>query len=397
MDFSIERLDFRPVRDPSLHITATGEIRPGDTDKLMETIDGADTTDVRDVLFMFDSPGGSVMESLRMGAYIADIPAIVSAQVGSAEMKDAICASACVYTFISADYRYISDGGRIGIHRFASTDSDIDGNEGMAVGQSLSGILSEYIRTHRAEPELFEAISSIDHEDILWVSRRDLEDWRVVTNNIYDEQAHYINLNGDIALRMKQAAISGDSWLTLFCTEDGISGLADLSEPPTTSYGVFELSVGERWFPVQTWEIVDRSDYRGRVLFNMPPVVADAAIQESSIGARVVLPAGGIFFGFQGALQNDLVSEMIRNCTGPVGPATSSSRSMIEYPGMDFPGGDLTTDGIRDVTFSQCKSICMQSPQCHAVSYVRSRSWCWPKAGVAATNAASGIISAYKE
>ncbi len=212
MDFSIERLDLRPIRQPTLHITAIGEIQAGDTEKLKAKIEEVDVSDVRDVLIIFDSPGGSLMESLRMGAYIADIPAIVSAQVGASDMPDAICASACVYAYISADYRYILNGARIGIHRFGFTETDLDGNEGAAIGQAVSGVLSEYIRTHRVEPDLFETVSLIDHNDILWVSRSDLEKWRVVTKGIYDEQASYINLNGKVALRMKRVAITGDSF-----------------------------------------------------------------------------------------------------------------------------------------------------------------------------------------
>ncbi|SDJ61958.1 hypothetical protein [Salipiger marinus] len=77
MNFSIERLDLRPIRQPTLHVTATGEILPGDTEKLKVAFDAIDKTGVRDVLLMFDSPGGSLMESLEMGAYIADIPACV--------------------------------------------------------------------------------------------------------------------------------------------------------------------------------------------------------------------------------------------------------------------------------------------------------------------------------
>ena len=128
---------------------------------------------------MFDSPGGSLLESLKMGAYIADIPATVSAQVGASDIPNAICASACVYAYIAADYRYISNGARIGIHRFGFTETNLDGNEGAAIGQALSGIFSEYIRSHRVEPALFEAVSSIDHSDILWVSDSDLEKWRL--------------------------------------------------------------------------------------------------------------------------------------------------------------------------------------------------------------------------
>ena len=94
MDFSIERLDLRPIRQPTLHITASGRIQSGDTEKLKAAIEGADLSYVRDVLFLFDSPGGSLLESLKMGAYIADIPATVSAQVGASDIPNAICASA---------------------------------------------------------------------------------------------------------------------------------------------------------------------------------------------------------------------------------------------------------------------------------------------------------------
>lgn len=59
-----------------------------------------------------------MIESLELGAYIFEIPAIVSSQVGSPDVPNAVCASACVYTYLAADYRYLPDGARIGIHQF---------------------------------------------------------------------------------------------------------------------------------------------------------------------------------------------------------------------------------------------------------------------------------------
>ncbi|WP_143071472.1 hypothetical protein [Tranquillimonas rosea] len=282
----------------------------------MALLAGADKSDVRDVLFLFDSPGGSLMESLRMGNYIADIPAIVSAQVGGSDMPDAICASACVYAYIAADYRYLSGSGRIGIHQFGMSEGTLDGTEGLAIGQSLSGLLSGYIRANRTEPELFEAISAIDHDDILWVPREELEDWRVVTNDVYDEEAGYINLDGKIALRMKHVSINGDSFLTLFCTGNGIAGLADLHEPDLAAYGQFDLGIDGDWVPADTWDVVDRSNGRGRILFEMPADFARAALTARKIGARMVAPSGDIFFGFQQTLRDGLVAEMIRGCPG---------------------------------------------------------------------------------
>ncbi len=393
MDFSIERLDLRPIRQPTLHITATGEIQTGDTDKLKAKIEEADVSDVRDVLIIFDSPGGSLMESLRMGDYVADIPAIVSAQVGASDIPDAICASACVYAYISADYRYISNGARIGIHRFGFTETDLDGNEGAAIGQAVSGVLSEYIRSHRVEPDLFETVSSIDHNDILWVSQKDLEKWRVVTNGIYDEQASYINLNGKIALRMKQVAITGDSFLTLFCTETGVAGVADLHEPELAVYGTFDLGIDGSWYPVDRWDLLDRSDMRGKVVFNIPSEMVQPAMRAEKFGARIVSPGGDLFFGFQQIIRSGLLNEMIRSCPTQNQIAV---RTMIDQHATDYPGADLTTDGIRNVSFARCKSICMEYEQCNAVSYVQNRSWCWPKSGVELQRPTEGVISAFK-
>ncbi|SEO17051.1 hypothetical protein [Palleronia pelagia] len=395
MEFSIERLDLRPIREPTLHITAIGEIVAGDTEKLRTALEAADTSDVRDVLFMFDSPGGSLMESLELGGFIADIPAIVSAQVGSSDLPNAVCASACVYAYLAADYRYLPEGARIGIHQFGLYDSDLDGQQGAALGQALSGILSEYLRSHRVEPDLFEAISVIEHDDILWVPQRDLEAWRVVTNGIYDERAEYINVNGDIALRLSQIAITGDSFLTLFCTDAGTAGVADLHEPALAAYDAFEIAIDDTWHPVRSWDVVERSNMRGRIVFEIPPHLAVAVATAREIGARVVAPSGDIFFGFQQTLRDERLAELVRGC--PFAQTPQPARpSMVELPGTDFLGSDLTTDGIRGISFARCKQICLEYAQCRAVSYVQSSSWCWPKSRAAGRRATSGVISAYQ-
>jgi len=397
MEFSIERLDLRPIREPTLHITAIGEIVAGDTEKLRAALEAADTSDVRDVLFMFDSPGGSLVESLEIGGYIAEIPAIVSAQVGSLDMQNAVCASACVYAYLAADYRYLPDGARIGIHQFGLYDTDLDGQAGAALGQTISGILSEYIRAHRAEPELFEAISVIEHDDILWVSRRDLEDWRVVTNDVYDERAEYININGDLALRLSQIAITGDSFLTLFCTEMGAAGVADLHEPALATYDTFEIAMDGVWHAIEKWHVIERSNMRGRIVFEIPPRLAVATATARSMGARVVAPSGDIYFGFEQTLRDDRLAELMRGCTYTPSSPADVRGTMLDLPETDFPGNDLTTEGFRGISFARCKQICLEYDQCRAVSYVQSKSWCWPKGTASGRVSASGIISAVQQ
>lgn len=394
MEFSVERHDLRPIMQPTLHITATGEIRAGDTEKLKAAMSAADVTDVRDVTFIFNSPGGSLIESIDLGEFIADIPAIVSAQVGSSDMPGAICASACVYAYIAADYRYLSRGARIGVHRFGFSEVKIDGNQGAAIGQALSGILSEYIRGHRVQPEFFEAISLIDHDDILWVPEDDLKNWRVVTNGVYDEKEEYVNINGKVGLRLSQIAITGDSFLTLFCTEEGISGLADLHEPELAAYGGFDIAIDGTWHTLNRWDVVDRTDMRGRVVFSLSPSLAQAARYAREFGARVTTPGQDLFFGFQQTIRKGLLSELIENCPGS---RRVPGGVMVDQHRTDFPGNDLTSKGIRGISFQECKQICLRYEECQAVSYVQKQSWCWPKGSVTQSKYIDGIISAYRQ
>ncbi|OAN71581.1 hypothetical protein A8B83_11730 [Rhodobacteraceae bacterium EhC02] len=393
MEFTVKRTDMRPIRAPTISVAAVGEIRSGDTEKLKAALASVDNSGVRDIIFTFDSPGGSLMESMEMGEYIASLSPLVSAQVGGTDQPGAICASACVYAYLAADYRYISSDARIGVHQFRFYTDEIDGQQGAALGQLISGMLSEYIRTHRARPEFFEAISGVDHDDIMWIPRQQLEDWRVVTNAVYDEREFYINLNGKIALRMEQIAITGDSFLTLFCSEGRVSGVADLHEPEFAAYGTFDLTVNGVEYPVDTWDIIDRDDGRGRIVFNMPSSAARAAMAARTLGARMVAPSRYVFFGFEQTLRAGLVPEMIRGC---LSAAPAARGAMTELPATDFPGNDLTSNGIRDVSFARCKEICLEYEQCRAVSYVQARAWCWPKGQAGNRRSVQGVISAIK-
>jgi hypothetical protein len=398
MEFVVERIDLRPIRQPKLTVTAIGEIQSGDTEKLKAAIAAVDNADVRDILFLLDSPGGSLAESLRMGDFIASLPAVVSAQVGSSERPSAICASACVYAFLAADYRYMGNEGRIGIHQFSVYDIELDGRQGAALGQTVSGILSEYIRKNRASPELFEAISGVGHDDIMWIPRDKLEEWRVVTNEVYDEQEKYLNIAGEIVLELTHIAVTGDSRIRLVCGERGVLGVAYLHEPELAAYGTFEVVVNDIAFEISEWEIMERGDYQVRIGFVLPSELVRAATYARSFGARVVVPSGHVFFGFQQTMREGLLTEFLHGCTTRLSSSNASQRRprMQDLPATDFRGNDLTTNGIRRISFARCKEICLEYTQCRAVSYVQASSWCWPKGATSDRRSVRGVISAVK-
>ena len=386
-------IDLRPIRPPSIMIMASGEIEGGDTQKLRALMDSVDTVEVRDVMIIFDSPGGSLFESLEMADYISSIPAIVSTQVGTESASRAICASACVYAYLAGDYRYLARDARIGVHQFGVYSDELDGRQGAALGQVISGLLSEHIRKSRARPELFEAISGVGHDDIMWIPRDRLEDWRVVTNGVYDEQEKYINISGSIGLELTQIAVTGDSWLRLICPSGEVIGVAGLNEPDLAAFGTFEIVVNDISFPIEAWDVLARDNGRTSIAFTMPPDVIRAAIYARSFGARVVAPSEHVFFGFQQTMWDGLLTEFLQGCRTETNARLSQMRDL---PGTDFTGNDLTREGFRNISFAQCKEICIGYEQCVAVSYVQASAWCWPKGQTNNPRSVDGVISAIK-
>lgn len=60
---------------------------------------------------------------------------------------------------------------------------------------------------------------------------------------------------------------------------------------------------------------------------------------------------------------------------------------------IDFFGMDLSPDGHRNVSISECDAICRSDPSCAAWSYVTQKRWCWPKSGVQNISLSQGTVS----
>ncbi|WIV52057.1 PAN domain-containing protein [Marivivens sp. LCG002] len=69
------------------------------------------------------------------------------------------------------------------------------------------------------------------------------------------------------------------------------------------------------------------------------------------------------------------------------------SNGTSNFPNVDFFGGDLTQQGYRNVSMSQCDAICRSNPSCAAWSYVISTNWCWPKSRVTNMSISDDVIS----
>ena len=393
--FDVEVIDLRPIQAPTIHVTMTGTIVAGDAARLSTLLAEHRQPQMRDILFIMDSPGGSLPEGLAIGQVIAALPEITTAQVGTTDAPDAICASACVLSYLGADYRYLGERSRIGVHRFAAPDAEMDGAEALSLAQELSGVLTEYIRAQRADPAFYERMVRTPFEGISWVERDQLEEWRVITGPVYDEWTEYRNVNGSVALELSQVSLYGDSSLTLLCGDQGLVGIASLNKPELVAYGQMELAVDGGALEIESYDIVDETGMFVRVAFAIPVAYAPRLSVARSFGVRIFLPSGYGFFGFEMRLRDGRLGEMVETCqpTRASGPSTLAMRPI---QGIDLPGGDMTSSGLRGISLEECLRTCEADAACQAVSYVTDLRWCWPKTDAGVPIAAAGVVSAVK-
>lgn len=393
MEISSEYSDFRPISPPSVHITLTGEIEPGDVERLRAELAKYLDRDVSSILFLFDSPGGSLIEGLELGKFIASLPVMTSAEVGTFDNPSAICASACVYAFLGADYRYTSMEGQLGVHRFFGGADEMAAAEAMDISQTISAEITGYLRSRRVDPAFFEDIVSSAPDEINWVSKERLTEVGVLTQGIASELVEYRNLNGGLALYIEQIASVGTSSLFLTCGDKGLVGISSLTQPELSMIGRTEIVVGEQTFEAIDAEVVKEDGFVVKSAFLVPPEAARSMIQQSSVGVRIVLPSGEMFFGFIGSVQDPKIAETVMNCSSQSLERTPMKR----FENIDIAGADLDDQGLRNVSLAECEQVCTAIPQCRAVSYIVEKQWCWPKRGGGTVKDSLGIISSIKE
>lgn len=392
LEVSVKYTDNRPLFPPTLWVYLNGEILDGDTERLSQAIQPYLSKEIYAGVFTLNSGGGSLVEGMELGHFIADLPFATLAQVGQEDQGDGFCASACVFTYLGADYRYLHGNSQIGVHRFGAPDAELDGSSALAVSQEISGVIISYIREMRADPELYELMSSTDFADILWVPLKDLERLRVVNKDIFSETVDYKNINGGLALYIEQIARNGDSTLFLMCGDNGLVGIANLNKPeldvPISSVTV---TIDDVPYEVDNPEVVENSNWRARILFTVPLPAVQELATKGKVGVQALQPIG-TFFGFTGEAQDKRIAEVASTCSSAYQSPQSTTQLFYD---TDVIGGDLSVSGFKPTTLEECVEICLSIDTCVAISYVSEKKWCWPKGEVAATSKRTGVISAW--
>jgi hypothetical protein len=135
----------------------------------------------------FNSPGGDIKGAIRLGQLIRDLnldtctepyyDRVIPGTLGEQEtfVNDAICASACLFALVGGVNRFVERTSRIGVHQFYSAN----GNIGDGSTQTIIVALASYLERMGIDRSLLDIASLIPPQDILWLTPKQLQKFRV--------------------------------------------------------------------------------------------------------------------------------------------------------------------------------------------------------------------------
>ncbi len=161
----------------------------------------------------FNSPGGDLIGSVRLGRLIRDLEfdtclaptydRVIAGTLGDQEtfVKDAVCVSACAFALLGGINRSIEIGSKYGIHQFYGAA----GNIGDSATQRTIVMLATYIEHMGVDRALLDVASLVPSEQVHWLSLKDLRELRV--DNIDPAKAEWRLIplaNGDVVAHINQ-------------------------------------------------------------------------------------------------------------------------------------------------------------------------------------------------
>jgi hypothetical protein len=164
-------------------IYAAGEITEGTTDRFLAFVR---QNKVEAAEIHFNSPGGSLVEGMRLGRVIRTLQYFTTIGVYRPRYDpnvnpdlSSICASACAYAFAGGTSRFLdASTGKLGIHQFYSDEDSISGE---AV-QQVSGLIVAYLEEMGIDAKAFTISTIADRNGMIWLTPDDAAKLRFANN-----------------------------------------------------------------------------------------------------------------------------------------------------------------------------------------------------------------------
>jgi len=151
------------AKDGKVTVSLTGEITEGDSDALKTNIRTANSAGHLVALVRLNSPGGSILESVKL----ADI--IRFGKISTSVVGSSICASACFVVFAAGSEKYVNYTASIGVHG-ASDESGQETTDSNAATVTLARIIKEL----GVPPSIIGKMVITPPEQMVWLTPDDL-------------------------------------------------------------------------------------------------------------------------------------------------------------------------------------------------------------------------------
>jgi hypothetical protein len=207
---------YAPILGNTWLIYARGQI-DADAGKRLERFLSSRHVPATSFLYL-DSPGGSVTGGMDLGRVIRKyrLRTEVGVQTpGSTKISPGGCYSACALSFLGGEFRFLKEGSRYGVHRFAFQNPSPELTD---IAQILSAAIVEYIRSMDVDPALFSLSVSAGREEMFEPTRQQLLALNVVNNGRTRPKWAIESIDAGIYLKGEQNTIYGINKFILACT-----------------------------------------------------------------------------------------------------------------------------------------------------------------------------------
>ena len=168
------RLDFvDTVWQGEPTITLTGQIAPGDADRLTEFLSSVDPAPTQAFL---NSPGGSVQDALAMGRALRDLG------VATRMTASDICLSACPYLLAAGQTRSVEDGALVGVHQhYFGENTALPAFMAVSDIQRGQGEVMEYLSDMGIDPLIMRPALATPPDEIYLLTPEEMQSFRLTT------------------------------------------------------------------------------------------------------------------------------------------------------------------------------------------------------------------------
>jgi hypothetical protein len=152
-----------PTKDDDVIVTLSGEIAEGDAHDLKALIQRENDDGQTVAIIRLNSPGGSILESVKLADIIRD------AKIATSVIGTAKCASACFIVFAAGSKKFVSSTALVGVHG-ASDESGQETVESGAATVSMARIAKDL----GVPPSIIGKMVVTPPDEIVWLSPDDL-------------------------------------------------------------------------------------------------------------------------------------------------------------------------------------------------------------------------------